>query len=107
MSLVKWVDPRAMMNTFVEGGLLPSGNDAVPVIPLSALREVVEGLVQINTEMHCIKRNNQGGFVGDKKACERTAAIAQRLLAQLAEIPAQDAGEKEAMMERCCGACHG
>jgi len=56
---------------------------AVPVVRLDALRDVVEGLTMIKSEMQQIKQRNQDGYIGDKQSCERVAAESQRLLALL------------------------
>lgn len=81
MSLVKWAIDGYLMD-------MPPGpgSKAIPVIPLSALTEVVEGLLGKTTKERCECVDWDSGYL----------AAVNDILAQLAAIPAQDAGAQEA-----------
>ena len=89
MSLVKWVDEYELFpsSTIINGW----GGNAIPVIPLSALREVVEGLRQLADPFYG-SSEELNDWMSSKSKEPFSQWLAQRLLTQLAEIPTQDAG---------------
>ncbi len=84
--MVKWVETRGLHTTDMNVGL---GKPLfTPVIPLSALREVVEGVTLALDYYRAYGTNKYNPYEVEQRL--------ERLLAQLAEIPTQDAGAEEA-----------
>lgn len=88
MSQVKWVHPTGLLN---EKQVQFMSSKHVPVIPLSALTEVVEGLKSCKLALESCKSQIRGAL--PRMEVESAIDEAQRLLAQLDSlIPKQDAG---------------
>lgn len=102
-SLVKWVASNYMETTREDCGEYPGYVDAIPIIPLADLTEVVEGAIdaeeempgEIPQEMYDTITNGDKDTVAEAlRIVVRVTkkSIKQRLLAQLEVIPKQNSG---------------
>ena len=79
MIQVKWVHKHG----FWEDEIARHDHNSVPVVPLSALAEVVEGLKEIAGEIVCDGPNCHWCIDGNTHMASPGALTAQRLLTQL------------------------